>query len=99
MTIQNGTFTRTNSFGPGDERILPRFHIESILDPVATEREGRPIFRDREEVELITPGNPYNIPNEIVNDDHRRRWPREYEAFKKGIEISSDGTPLEQWPI
>lgn len=99
MSVQNGTFTRTNSFGPGDDRLIPRFHINSIPDPIATEREGRPIFRDREEVELISPGNPYNIPNEIVTDDHRRRWAREYEAFRKGIDISPEGTPLEQWPL
>lgn len=99
MSVNNGTFTRTNLFGQGVETLIPRFHVESIPDPIATEREGRPIFRDREEVELISPGNPYNIPNEIVNDGHKQRFPREYDAFRKGIEISPDGTPLEQWSL
>ena len=101
MAVQNGAFTRTNGFAqnPGDERILPRFWVNSIQDPVASEREGRPIFFDREEVELITPGNPYNIPNEIVNDSHRERWAKQYQAFKAGTEISADGTPIEQWAL
>lgn len=99
MSVQNGAFTRTNGFGPGQERTIPRFHLESILDPVASEQQGRPIYHDREEVELITPGNPYNIPNEVVNNSHKERWPKEYAAFKSGIEVSAEGTPLEQWPI
>lgn len=99
MTVQNGAYTRTYSFAPGDDRILPRFFVESIQDPLASEREGRPIFRDQERVELLSPGNTLNIPVEIVNDAHRERWPKQYQAFKQGIEMSGDGTPLEQWPI
>ena len=99
MTVQNGAYTRTYSFAPGDDRILPRFFIESIPDPLASEREGRPIFRDQERVELLSPGNTLNIPVEIVSDVHRERWAKQYAAFKQGIEMSGDGTPLEQWPI
>jgi hypothetical protein len=99
VSVNTGTYTRTNSFGGGVDTTVPRFHIESIPDPIASAREGRPIFRDRLEIELITPGNPYNIPNEIVNEGHKQRFPREYEAYMKGIEISPDGTPLEQWPL
>lgn len=99
MSVQNGEYTRTNSFGADGGRIIPRFYVNSVQDPIATQREGRPIFFDREEVELITPGNPYNIPVEVVNDSHRQRWPEQYKAFKAGNEMSTTGTPLEQWPI
>jgi hypothetical protein len=98
MAIQNGAFTRTNSFGPGEERIYPRFYVDSVTDQVATEREGRLICRDEERVELIIPGNPHTKPVFRVSQEHTQRWPKEYEAFKAGMTISAEGTPLEEWP-
>lgn len=100
MSVPNGAFTRTTGFAPENDRIMPRFFIESVEDPLASQREGRPIFRDEERVELTIPGvSQYNIKVDIVNDSHRQRWPEQYKAFKAGMEISADGTPLEQWPI
>jgi hypothetical protein len=99
MSVQNGAFTRTNSFGQGGDRNYPRFFIESIQDQLATEREGRPIFRDEERVEIIMPGNAHTRPVMRVTREHQEKWPKEYEAFKKGIEICADGTPLEEWPV
>lgn len=99
MSIANGTYTRTYSFDPDEGRMLVRFFIESIPDELASAREGRPIFKDQERVELMTPGNSLNIPVHIVTDEHRQRWPKQYEAFRKGMDIAVDGMPLEQWPI
>jgi hypothetical protein len=99
MSVQNGAYTRTYSFGNEGDRIVPRFFIESVADEGASAREGRPIFRDQERVELMMPGNTFNVPVEIVNDTHRQRWPEQYKAFKAGQEMAVEGTPLEQWPI
>lgn len=99
MSVQNGTFTRTNSFGQDGARNYPRFFSESVQDMVASEREGRPIYKDEERVEIIMPGNPMTRPVHRVNNEHKERWPKEYEAFRAGQEISPDGTPLEQWPL
>jgi hypothetical protein len=33
-----------------------------------------------------------------VRDEHKRRWPREYAAFKAGIEAPLEGTPITEWP-
>jgi hypothetical protein len=99
MTVQNGAFTRTNSFGSDGARNYPRFHTAEVQDHVATERQGRPIFRTEERVEIIMPGNPQTRPVARVTQEHIQRWPDEYERFKKGMEIAVDGTPLEQWPL
>lgn len=99
MSVQNGQFTRTESFMPQRDSIMPRFYLESIEDQVASAREGRPIFRDQERVELLIPGNTLNVKVDIVTDEHRQRWPEQYKRFKDGMEISANGTPLEQWPI
>ena len=99
MSLQNGTFTRTNGFTPEKDGILPRFFVESVENPIATQQQGHPVFFDQERVELLVPGNMLNVPVEIVNDSHRQRWPEAYKRFKDGQEMSADGTPLEMWPI
>jgi hypothetical protein len=98
MSVVNGQFTRTNSFGPRTDRNYPRFFVESVEDLLASDQAGRRIFRDEERVEIIMPGNPYTRPVQRVTDEHRAKWPKEYEAFKAGQEPAADGTPLEQWP-
>jgi nucleotidyltransferase/DNA polymerase involved in DNA repair len=44
------------------------------------------------------PGNPYTRPIMRVTEEHRQAWPKQYEAFKAGREIATEGTPLEAWP-
>ncbi len=77
----------------------PRFHIEAVQDELASAREGRPIFREEERVEIFMPGNPWSIPVHRVTDVHRQRWPREYEQFRAGIEQTAEGTLIGEWPI
>ena len=99
MSVQNGTYTRSYSFEKDKDGVVPRFEMKSKQDLVASEREGRPIFHDVEEVEFLIPGNPYNIHAAVVTNEHRQRWPEQYKAFKAGHEISASGTPIEQWGV
>lgn len=100
MSTPNGEYTRTN-LAPQDENkgVHPRFYMESVQDELATAREGRPIFREEERIQMVMAGNPTFSPVFKVNDEHRHRWPRAYEAFRAGEEMALEGTPLEQWPI
>lgn len=84
---------------PGKEQdtAWPEFFIEPRQNKAKTAKEGRPVFDDVEYVRIIMPGNRRDIPVERVNDQHRQRWPKQYEAFKGGQELSEGGTPLEQW--
>jgi hypothetical protein len=79
--------------------IRPRFYLDPVQDDLATAREGRPMFRQMERVEMFIPGNPWTQPVHNVTDEHRARWPREYEQFRQGIDQTADGTPLEEWPV
>lgn len=99
MPVANGAYTRTNGFGNDAHKIVPRFFLHEQQDDLGTARAGRPIFRIEERVEIIMPGNPLTRPVQRVTDEHRERWPKEYEAFKKGEELSHEGTPLEYWPV
>lgn len=97
-TVRNGTFTRTNSFDGDRDPVQPRFHHESVKDELASQEQGRPIFRDELRVQFIMPASP-NQPVMRVTQEHIERWPKQYEAFMRGGEMAVEGTPLEQWPI
>lgn len=97
MAMTNGAFTRTNG-AEGGATVYPRFFMDTVQDLLASEREGRPIFRDEERVEILMSGNTFSKPVFRVTQEHRDRWPTEYAGFLKGIEISPEGTPLEEWP-
>jgi hypothetical protein len=77
---------------------IPAFYVEAQENGFRTKQTGRPQYDDVEMVRIITPGDNKNIPVERVNDEHKARWPKEYEAFKAGIEAPLEGTPLAEWP-
>ena len=77
----------------------PRFYREAVQNHAASEKEGRPIFDDREMVEIIVPGDRLSTFVGYVDDRHRERWPDAYAAFKRGEQRAAAGTPLEHWPI
>lgn len=83
-----------------DEKgVFPRFFKKAVADQIATEKEGRPIFKEIEMVEITSAGNPYSIPHMVVTDEHRQRWPEHYKQFKAGQDRQISGTPLSQWPM
>ncbi len=94
-------YTRSWSGGeqaaPGSVR--PRFYLEPVVDELASAREGHGVYHDEERVEIFLPGNPYTMPVHRVTDEHRQRWPREYEQFRQGIDQTVDGIPLSEWPV
>jgi hypothetical protein len=96
--IATGAFTRTDRFADSRDPTFPEFYIEPVMDEMATQRQGHPIFRDEERVKIHIPGNNLSIPVERVNDEHRMRWPDAYKRFKEGQEMAHEGTPLEMWP-
>ena len=97
MALANGSYDR--NYGAPSTGVYPRFFVDQVQDVVASEQQGRPIFRDEERVEIIMPGNAQTRFVARVNREHTERWPKEYEAFRAGIEVSPEGTPLEEWPI
>lgn len=95
--LANSAYTR--NFGAASGGAFARFFLDDVQDELATAREGRPIFKSLERVEIILPGNPHARPVHNVTDEHKARWPEQYAAFKQGRDLVIDGTPLEQWPV
>jgi len=77
---------------------IPRFKTEAVHLPFRSRAAGRPIYEDREFVEIIIPGDRRSMAVEPVTDEHKARWPAAYEAFRAGREAPLAGTPLADWP-
>jgi len=81
-----------------DNKLLVHFEMRPHLDKPKTKAEGRPIFSPREYVNIIVPGDRHNIVCRPVSDLDRRRFPRQYAAFKNNVEQNTSGTPLDTVP-
>lgn len=89
--------------------VTPFFKTVAVPDPVATAREGRPIFRNEELVEIRIAGDRHYKPVVPVNSMWQRvddveltfadRWPEAYAAFKAGQVQVAEGTPLSELPF
>ena len=84
---------------------VPRFYTEPIENKAQSEKEGRPIFEDKEMVEVRMPGDRSMTWTGTVEDrahpggmNAKERWPQHYEAFKRNEQKATVGTPLEMWP-
>jgi hypothetical protein len=78
---------------------IPQFFTEPVKMEFKSQQAGRPIFEEREFVRIIIPGDRRSMAVEPVNDEHRARWPKDYEAFTAGRAAPLEGTPLKEWPV
>jgi hypothetical protein len=80
-----------------DNKLNVKFHLKPKIDPVASEAEGRPIFRDVEYVIIKTPGDRFNWVDEPVTQEHRMRFGQRYAMFKAGMSEQVVGSLLAEW--
>lgn len=85
----NITALRTGQEAPKETHGgVPRFFIHRVA------REDGSLH-EIECVEIHIPGDTKSIPINKVTQREKQRWPREYEAFKKGEGYDVEGTSLE----
>ena len=92
-----------------DILVTPFFKAVALPDPAATKKEGRPIFRDMEVVEIRIAGDRHYAPVvpahsmwERVDGEeitYAMRWPDAFERFKAGQAQVAHGTPLSELPF
>jgi hypothetical protein len=82
----------------GDDRVPVQFYLGAVQDAEATEREGRPIFRDEDFIKIFL--NKDEVLDRPVRDTDKARWPRQYQAWKQtgNNRPGMMGMPLEKWP-
>lgn len=83
----------------GESRLWARFFLDAEHDVEASDKAGRPIYRDREFVEIRVPGDKDEIRVRPVRESDKQQFPRQYAAFKQGVEAPVVGTPLDKLPF
>lgn len=71
---------------------IPRFFTKAV-------RTGDGAYVNVEMVEILTPGDNKATPVHKVTDRLRQQYAWHYSRWRKGLEISHDGVPLEMFPV
>lgn len=89
--------------------VTPFFTTVAIQDKRASLKEGRPIFRDEEYVEIRIAGDRNYAPKfpalsmwkRVDGEEvtYAERWPDQYRKFKEGLQQTAVGTPLAELPF
>jgi hypothetical protein len=78
-----------------DKRLLIQFSLKPWHDTTASQQEGRPIYREREYVTIMVPGDKDNVVCRPAREMDTRRFAAQYAAFKANrAQESVVGTPL-----
>lgn len=99
---------------PTDNLVIPRFYSDAVENKAKSREEGRPIFVDRELVEVRFAGNrqtvsvfpAHAICGEMQDEDgdtrtmtYAERWPDQYKRFKAKQQQVAAGTPVDELPF
>lgn len=77
-----------------DEQLLVMFKKYPRLSPYKSKNQGTPIYDDEEVIQVLQPGER-DAAIVKVEPWHIARFPKQYEAYKKGQEYIVSGTPLD----
>jgi hypothetical protein len=82
-----------------DPKAFVRFFLLPKKNEALSAEAGRPIFEDKEYVEIIVPGNETNRPVLVVTSMERRRFASQYRQWKEsGKDDFTVGTHLTEVP-
>lgn len=76
----------------------PYFYRRPLKDNFRSEKEGRAIYYDADFVRIEIPGESKLRPDREVTDEDKKRWPKSWDAYQKGLAQPLVGTPIEEWP-
>jgi len=82
-----------------DANALVEFRMEPILQGHETEMQGRPIFKDVPFINLRFAGANQTVWDRPATEADKQRFKAQWEAFQRGEEQVSTGTPLKMWPL
>ncbi len=99
---------------PTDNLVIPRFYSDAVENKAKSREAGRPIFDDRELVEVRFAGNrqtvsvfpAHAICGEIQDEDgdtrpitYAERWPDQFRRYKAKQQQVAAGTPVDELPF
>jgi len=84
-----------------DSLLHVEFYTKAQHQPFDSEKEGSPIFKDRDYIKIYTPGNQLNVIDRLAIEDDKKRFPLHWARYKemRGDAENVVGTPVAEWPI
>lgn len=82
----------------GDAALWVEFFKRPVHMTFKSEKEGRPIYEDRDFIRITTPGDRTSIIEREARNEDKERFRHKYEKYLSGQDVSTEGTPLEHWP-
>lgn len=82
-----------------DKKLLVKFFIKPRPDSAASVKEGRPMFKDVEYIDIKIPGDRTGGVSRPASFHDKQRFAAHYAAFKQRVELPVSGTPLVEWPL
>jgi len=78
-----------------DSRLWVQFYSRAVQNKFKSDESGRPIFDEIPFVKIIVPGDKNLIVDTPAMEEHKHRFPKQWDRYKNGQKQSLDGTPLE----
>lgn len=83
-----------------DKALLVKFFIKAKQNQSQTLKEGRPVFKDTEYIDIKVAGNRSGGACRPATSADKQRFPEHYAAFKQRTDQDeATGTPLMEWPV
>ncbi len=83
-----------------DRSLSVLFYSKPFRNNFESEKQGRPIFTDMDMVKIITPGDDKNIIDTFAREDHKERFPLQWQHYvnkREGDQQLVGKTPLTAW--
>lgn len=82
-----------------DATLLVKFYYKTVKDTTASDEQGRPVFKEREYVDIRIPGARGAGAARPATHRDKQRFPKHYQAFQQRVELPTEGTPLSEWTV
>ena len=83
---------------PETDRAQVRFYSKSCYRAFLSEQAGKEVSEPIDYVEIGTLGDDKQIVDRAVKPEDMTRFPRQWEAYQRGHNMETDGTPLTEGP-
>jgi hypothetical protein len=84
----------------GDDKLAIRFFRKARQDSEETQKQGRPIFKEEDYIQIVVPGDRTSAIVRPVGPADKARFEKQYAHWQKTQEEEMQlGTPLEAWGI
>lgn len=84
--------------GEDDKALIVRFFVKPKLLGLKSKQQGRPVYEDREYVEIKVKGQDKQVAVHEVKAEHKQKFPIAYHQFTSQKPAPVIGTPVEMLP-